>query len=128
MTDTRWDNVIRNILDYLIEKENDDDDEIRMLYLLYETRKLLEERKRQDVGDTQEKERLTRSTETILQNIEDRLMRIKDQNQSQKNPRRDTYTVNLIYVTTTKKNGGNDGLQTTPRSIDPHRSEDLKND
>ena len=52
MTDTRWDNVIRNILDYLIEKENDGDDEARVLHLLYEARELLEEGKGQDVGGT----------------------------------------------------------------------------
>ena len=66
MTDTRWDNAIRNISDYLIEKENDDEDEIRVLHLLYEVRELLKEGKGQDVGGTQEKERSTRSTETIL--------------------------------------------------------------
>ena len=73
--------MIRNILDYLIEKKNDDDDETRVLYLLYEIRELLKEGKGQDVEDTQEKERSTRSTETILQSIEDRLTRIEGQNQ-----------------------------------------------
>ena len=66
MTNTRWDNVIKNISDYLIKKENDDDGEMRVLHLLYETRELLKEEKRQDVGNTQEKERSTRFTETIL--------------------------------------------------------------
>ena len=46
MTDTRWDKVISNISDYLTKKKNDDDDEVRVLHLLYETRELLEKGKR----------------------------------------------------------------------------------
>ena len=66
MTDTRWDKVISNISDYLIEKENDDDGETRVLHLLYKTRELLKEGKRQDVRDAREKEGSTRSVEVIL--------------------------------------------------------------
>ena len=126
MTDTRWDNAIRNISDYLIEKENDGEGEVRVLHLLYEVMELLEEGKGQDVEGTQEEERSTRSTETILQSIEDRLTRIEGQNQPQRKSRRDTRTANLTYVATAKRNGGDDGPQTTPRSIGPRRPEDLK--
>ena len=77
MTDTRWDKAISNISDYLIEKENDGDDEVRVLHLLYEARELLEKGKRQDVKDVREEERLTRSVEIILQNIKDRLTKIE---------------------------------------------------
>ena len=66
MIDIRWDKVISNILDYLIKKENDDDDEARALYLLYEVRKLLEKEKKQDVKNVREKERSTRFVEVIL--------------------------------------------------------------
>ena len=45
MIDTQWDKVISNISDYLTEKKNDDDDEIRVLHLLYKTRKLLKKEK-----------------------------------------------------------------------------------
>ena len=82
MTDTRWDKVISNILDYLIEKENDGDDEAWVLYLLYEVRELLKKEKRQDVRDVREKEESTRFVEVILQNIKDRLTKIEKQNLS----------------------------------------------
>ena len=52
MTNTYWDNTIRNISDYLIEKENDSDSKARVLHLLYEARELLKERKRQDIRGT----------------------------------------------------------------------------
>ena len=66
MTDTRWDKAISTISDYLTEKKNDDDDEVRVLHLLYEARELLEEGKKQDTRDVRKKERLTRSVEVIL--------------------------------------------------------------
>ena len=85
MTDTRWNKVISNISDYLTEKENDDDDEVRVLYLLYETRELLEKEKGQDVRGAREKEGSTRSAEVILQSIEDKLTKIEKQNLPQTN-------------------------------------------
>ena len=66
MTDIRWNKVISNILDYLTEKENDDDDEVRVLHLLYEAREMLEKEKGQVVRDVREEEGLTRSAEVIL--------------------------------------------------------------
>ena len=77
--------MISNISDYLTEKENNGDDEVRVLHLLYETRELLEEGKKQDVRDAREKEGLTRSVEVIFQNIEDRLTKIEKQNLPQTN-------------------------------------------
>ena len=69
--------MINNISDYLTEKENDDDDETRVLHLLYETRELLEKEKGHDVRDAREKERSTRSVEIILQNIKNKLTKIE---------------------------------------------------
>ena len=61
MIDTRWDKAISNISDYLVEKENDDDDEARVLHLLYETREMLKKEKRQVVRDVREEENLFRT-------------------------------------------------------------------
>ena len=66
MIDTRWNKAISNILDYLTEKENDDNDEARVLHLLYETREMLEKEKRQVVKGAREEEGLTRSAKAIL--------------------------------------------------------------
>ena len=66
MIDTRSNKVISNISDYLTEKKNNDDDETRILHLLYETRELLKKEKRQNVKNVREKERLTRSVKVIL--------------------------------------------------------------
>ena len=107
MTDIRWDKAISNISDYLTEKENDDDDEVRMLHLLYETKEMLKKEKRQDVRDVREKEGSTRSAEVILQNIEDRLTKIEKQNLSQTNTCREVRLSNGSngsYVTATKRN------------------------
>ncbi|ERF71904.1 hypothetical protein EPUS_09356 [Endocarpon pusillum Z07020] len=87
MTDTRWDKAISNISDYLAEKENDGEGEARVLHLLYEARELLEEGKGQDARAAQDEEGSTRSTEVILQSIEDRLTKIEKQNLPQANTR-----------------------------------------
>ena len=78
--DTRWDKVISNILDYLTKKENDDDDEVRTLYLLYETRELLKKEKRHDVKDVQDKEIESISDEHLSKNtLSERVIRYSDE-------------------------------------------------
>ena len=104
MTDTRWDKVISNISDYLVEKENDDDGEARTLHLLYEVRELLEKGKRQDVRGVREEERSTRSVKVILQNIKDRLTKIEKQNLPQTNTCREVRLPNELYAVTAKWN------------------------
>ena len=120
MTDTRWDKAISNISDYLVEKENDGDDEVRVLHLLYEAREMLEEGKRQVARGTREEEGSTRSVETILQNIEDRLTKIEKQNLFQTNTCRETRLPNGSYTITAKRNTIDDGIYDFLRSTVTH--------
>ena len=120
MTDTRWDKVISNISDYLVEKKNDDDDEVRVLHLLYETREILKKEKGQVVRDAREKKGSTRSVETILQNIEDRLTKIEKQNLSRTNTYQKTRFPNGSYVTVTKRNTIDNEIHDSLRFIVTH--------
>ena len=120
MINTRWDKVISNISDYLAEKENDGDGEVRVLHLLYEVRELLEEEKGQDVRGAREKEGSTRFTEVILQSIEDRLTKIEKQNLPQANTCREAHSSNKSYVAAAKRNTIDDGIHDSLRLIVIH--------
>ena len=127
MTDTRWDKAISNISDYLVEKENDGDGEVRVLHLLYEARELLEEGKGQDARGAREEEGSTRSVEVILQSIEDRLTKIEKQNLPQANTCREVRFSNGSYVVTTKRNIIDDGIHDSRRLIVTHHLIQINN-
>ena len=129
MTDTRWDRAISNISAYIAEKENDGDGEARVLHLLYEARELLEEGVGQDARDARNEEGSTRSTEVILQSIEDRLTKIEKQKQNppQANTRREARPLNGSYAAAVKRNAVDDGTHGSPRSTVTHRPAQTSN-